>query len=519
MTVSFIGAQGNAGTTVTIPAHQVGDLILIFAYRDASNTAPTTPAAGGTVPTWVLIGSDGANTNSTNFRYAVATATNTTSGTWTNATELLCLVYRGASIGAAAGTGANNTTTINYPALTLNRTNNTSWVVGVAGHKTATNVDLAPGAMVNRVSTGTEAAGHDTNATVTTWASTNVTVNASSAYRSWVVELRDKSLVDNATVGTFTLTGNAADLRHNPKIDGGTGAFTLTGNAADLRHNTRIDGGTGAFSLTGNDATLTEAGTAKSITAVVGTFSLTGNDATLKKGYSLAADAGTFTVAGQPATLRHNPRIEANTGSFALTGGEPALLHGRYLSGGAGTFIETGQPATFRRTWAIGANTGTFNLTGNPASLTEINAYEINPVVGTFVATGQPAQLAQSQSLPVEAGTFQLTGNPATLTEQAGAQFVADTGVFALAGQSVTLNINRVATAQVGTFSLSGQDAAFKVGRALLADAGVFNLTGNSITLTEAGDFELNANTGAFILSGLPAALVKTSRRRNVLIF
>ena len=371
MTVSFVGAQGNAGTTVTIPTHQVGDLILIFAYRDASNTAPSTPAAGGTVPTWTLIGSDGANTNSTNFRYAVATATNTTSGTWTNATDLICLVYRGARVGASAGTGANNTTTINYPALTLQRTDNSSWVVGVAGHKTATDVDLAPGTMVNRASAGSESAGHDTNATVTTWASTNVTVNASSAYRSWVVELRDKTYDLPVDKGTFTLTGNAATLAKGVKLTADKGTFTVTGNAATLlqTHKTTVDAG--SYALTGNNATLRRT---YRVTADAGVYTVTGNDAGLLQTHKTIVDAGVYTLTGNAVTLTEaggttNYTLSVDKGTFTLTGNAAALLRTYRTAVDAGAYVVTGQPITFSRTRVLQVDRGLYTLTGRPANL------------------------------------------------------------------------------------------------------------------------------------------------------
>lgn len=196
MSISYINSAAAAATSVAIPTHEIGDLIVVFAYRSGNNTPPTQPAAGGTVPTWNTIGSSGANTNSSIISYAFATATNTTTGTWTNATQIHVLIYRCvASIGASAGAGANNTTTVNYPALTLQNQNGTSWVIGAAGHRTASNVESAPAgtpAMTNRTSSGTgpESATHDTNGRVTAWNSTNVTVNASGAYRSWVVELK-----------------------------------------------------------------------------------------------------------------------------------------------------------------------------------------------------------------------------------------------------------------------------------------------------------------------------------------
>ncbi len=349
MTVSFVGAQGAAATTVTIPAHQVGDLILIFAYRDGSNAVPTAPTAGGTVPTWTQIGSSGGNTNSSRFHYATATATNTTSGTWTNATELICLVYRGATVGASVGGSGAATTIVNYPALSLQRADNTSWVVGVAGHRTATNVELAPGAMVNRARSGTEAAGHDTNATVTTWASTNVTVNASSAYRSWVVELRDKTVVLLADNGTLTETGKDAGLTKGRSLVADKGTFTLSGVAADLRHDVILSGSVRVFQVAGVPAGVLHN---VSFVASAGTFTVTGNDATLtytpSPGTSLPADTGGFLVAGVNANVIHNVVVVAGSGSYSVAP------------------VNT---VVFKRTYNLVASTRAFNLNFIPASI------------------------------------------------------------------------------------------------------------------------------------------------------
>lgn len=305
--------------------------------------------------------------------------------------------------------------------------------------------------------------------------------------------------------GAFTLTGQPADLRHNPDIEAGVGAFTLTGQPADTRHNVRIEGGTGAFTLTGNDATLTKA-TPKALTADTGAFTLTGNPAAVTRGYALIAEVGAFTATGQPATLRHNPRIEANTGSFALSGGAPTLLRGWYLSGGTGTFTETGQPATFRRTWTVQAATGAFALTGNPASLTELGAYEIDPIAGAFALTGNPANLAQTRSLSATTGTYALTGNPAALTQ--GYRLEATTGAFAFTGNPAALTTQAVAelTAAPGTFTLTGGATAFTLNRILPLTTGAFTLTGNPATLALGGAPVFSVSPGTFTLTGNPAA-------------
>jgi len=366
MSISFVGAQGAAGTTVTIPAHQVGDMILIFAYRDGSNTAPTTPTAGGTVPTWTLISSAGASTNSANFRYAVATATTTTSGTWTNATETICLVYRGTKLVGVNGANTSASTIISYAGLALQRTDGSSWVVGCAGHRTATNVELAPTGMTNRISSGTEAAGHDTNGS--SWTITRtVTVNANSGWRAVTVELRDATVVLTAAAGSFNDTFIDAALERGFYLNASARAYTHTGNAAIL----------------------TKAGSVnKVITADVGTFTELGKDAGLIHAARLTADKGTYTENGVAATLRHAAVIVA----------------------AKGTFTETGNPAGLRHLAILVAEKATYTLTGNPADLHYVPGIDINGDVGQFLVSGNAATLRKSYILVAASRQFNVNG-------------------------------------------------------------------------------------------------------------
>jgi len=373
MSISYVGAQGAAATTVTIPTHQSGDMILIFAYRDGSNTAPTVPTAGGTVPTWTLIGTSGGNTNSSRFHYAVATGSTTTSGTWTNATELICLVYRGTKlVGASAGGSGSATTTISYPALTLQRTNNSSWVAGVAGHRTATNVELAPTGMTNRASSGTEAAGHDTNGTVSSWSNQNVTVNASSAFRSWTVELRDATVVLTAEKGTFTETGIDAGVYRGAKIVGSAGVYTHTGNAATLTKgsdpNKVLTADVGIFSKLGRDAGILHAAL---LTTQKGAYAANGVDATLRHAVVITAAKGTFTELGNDAGLRHTAILAAEKATYTLVGNNADLHYvpGIDLNGDVGQFLITEGTAVLRKSYIVIAATRAFNINGIGANL------------------------------------------------------------------------------------------------------------------------------------------------------
>ena len=189
--VSFVAASSGAGTSITIPVHQIGDLLVIFAYRDGNNTAPSPPAG------WINIGTaGGANTNSSRLAYRVATATNDPSGTWTNATALVVHIYHGQNlvtpIGVNADTGASGTT-VTYPALTLN-IGGASWVAGFAGHRSInTTLETPPVGMVNRtdfVDATDEVAGHDTNIGVSSWSATNVSVGGTnSGWRARTLEI------------------------------------------------------------------------------------------------------------------------------------------------------------------------------------------------------------------------------------------------------------------------------------------------------------------------------------------
>jgi hypothetical protein len=192
--IAFIGANSAGGTSIAIPAHQSGDFIVMFAYRDGNNTAPLLPSG------WTTIGlASGANSNSSRLAYRVASSSGTTSGTWTYATELVVQVYRGQSsstpFGAQGSTGGLGTS-VSYPEISLNKTNGTSWVAGFAGHRsTNTTIEIAPSGMINRTSIINlgEVVGHDTGGGVSSWNVQNVSVGGtSSGWRARTLEIISK---------------------------------------------------------------------------------------------------------------------------------------------------------------------------------------------------------------------------------------------------------------------------------------------------------------------------------------
>lgn len=193
MAISYVG--GAAGTTsATLPSFQSGDVAITFAFRDGSATNPTV-AAGWTTLTNTADGT----TCSISVGWRRLVTGDTTTGTWTSASRVVVVVYRGCEPfitptgGVVASAGTTNTVT--YGTVTMTRGNGTSWVVGLVGHRSVdTTIDSASitgmTARTSGVDATAEAAAWDTNGGVASWASTNQTITGTaSGWQTYMVEL------------------------------------------------------------------------------------------------------------------------------------------------------------------------------------------------------------------------------------------------------------------------------------------------------------------------------------------
>jgi len=197
-TIEFIGV-GTGTTSATIPAHQVGDCIIAFAYRDGSNTAPAVPADQG----WINISIAGASSNSLTVVYKIAASTSEVTGTFTGSNALTVAVYRNAHlpnpIGAAA-TSAGTAANVTYPAVGANtwKTPPYAWVLRFSGHRsTNTSLETPPSGFTlrhNRVQgTVCEVSLFDSNGGVASVGAEAVAVGGtSSGWRSISIELIPK---------------------------------------------------------------------------------------------------------------------------------------------------------------------------------------------------------------------------------------------------------------------------------------------------------------------------------------
>lgn len=146
MAYTYVGSA-NGTTSVTMPTHAVGDVIIGFIFRSGSTVFPTVPTASGSVPTWTTYTQVGTSCCATVCVFQ-ATATNTTSGTWTNATRMVFVVYRPDAsylyvMRPSFITGLLNQ--FSYNGLARLYPNNSNTYVAFAAHRsTDTTIDTPP---------------------------------------------------------------------------------------------------------------------------------------------------------------------------------------------------------------------------------------------------------------------------------------------------------------------------------------------------------------------------------------
>lgn len=173
-------------TSATLPAHQIGDLIIGFAFRDGSTTNPTLPAG------WTSVSSRDGTSCSATLGYKIAESAAETTGTWTNASNVAFVVYRNCHATGVFDSAwlSGTTNTINYDGANLTTGSSRTWVVAFAGHRSIdTSLQTAPTQLTNvatAVNATSEIAIHDTNAEVSTFTNTSVAVGGTAS--GWITE-------------------------------------------------------------------------------------------------------------------------------------------------------------------------------------------------------------------------------------------------------------------------------------------------------------------------------------------
>ena len=216
-----------------------------------------------------------------------------------------------------------------------------------------------------------------------------------------------------ASSGSFSLTGQAANLKRGRRLVAAAAAFVLTGQAVTLTKGRRIQANAATFSLGGQNVGLRAA---RRITGGAGSYALNGQNATLKATRRIAAGAGSYTLTGQSASFDISKKMAAQAGAFMLTGRAAGLIYARRLKADAGSFVLSGRDAQLTFVRALQAGAGSFSLTGQDAALKYARRMPAEP--GSYVLTGMDANLIADQggniTLTAETGVFVFTGGEAT---------------------------------------------------------------------------------------------------------
>lgn len=180
--------------------------MLIFSYNGSgTTTVPSLPSG------WTNLNSL-ISTPAYRWAYRIAASASETSGTWTNATDVACVVYRGTSTLKVTSSiiGPYNTgssTTVGYLSFTP-KSHGGSWLLfGVGKSSNDSSIETPPTNTTNiadNVGASTEIALHDSNGIFRsfsgngTWPTTNVSVaGTSSAWGTAPVEVFEEQGLPN----------------------------------------------------------------------------------------------------------------------------------------------------------------------------------------------------------------------------------------------------------------------------------------------------------------------------------
>lgn len=301
--VQFVGANTAKANTAIMPAHQVGDFIVVFAWNANNGTIPTAPFPPAGQPYWETIKTF--NNSGRGLRVAGLHATSTTTlvSGWANCTDIAVAIYRNTKGAHAtvALTSSTNSANIVYPAYADLNNRTQPYILRWAGHTGNTGASITPSGFTTRTSTaaiGGAAPGvalHDqlyAGSGTTLAAETETTSsNGSSVSLTLVLEAGVKGLSIDRADYTTTLNGDVYLRR-----------LQVTSRDYNVGFNQHFTAYEKFFHVSGGAFTYS-----------------TGNLNALRSYLASFADRD-FLIAGSSAEFRRDLRPIISTGAFAVSG-------------------------------------------------------------------------------------------------------------------------------------------------------------------------------------------------------
>lgn len=498
MAISYVGsASASASSIPSLPAgRQLLDLEIVWAFNSASTTQPTLPSG------WKRIANNPGTTCNLVVAYRWCVDTSDTSGTWTNATNLDCEVYRGIYGAGDSEIATSTTTAVIIPANFPYQTGGNSWIAGAIGHRTATSLGTTPSGLTARGSVGTNPilAAYDTNAGVASFTNKSFTANTTSGSASTSIELLGAySMWDPSArggSGEFLLnsTGLVSTLSTNPAsatsatatLGRTTGKYVYKVTSGNLTSGLSIGLSTNASTTLGSSSSSVAWAMTGAVTcngSTIGTAATWGASTALYVAVDLTNALGWFRVGtGGNWNNSGTANPDTGTGGFSLSGLSltAAICPARGAAAGAGT------------------ETTGFTIDGTAAShgLTTFSPWD------TF-STGVAGTLATTEGADTAAFAGSLNAI-AALAVTEGADTAAFTGAVVVSGAlAVTEGADTASlsglTAALGTLAATeGADSAAMAGQVV---------TAGSLATTEGADTAAFAGS---VVSGPSGSLAAT---------
>jgi hypothetical protein len=188
---TFVSSAASSAATFTMPAYNIGDMIIVYAFQFTSTTPVVNPDGSGGPTNWnTIYNATGTNTQAVTIAYRIAHIVGLTSATWTGATRM-----RGAPptpiVQSVAATTAGT-----FPALTIARPGRAA-VSQALGAAAGTALAATSAADVTRDNTQGSAPiavlEHSNSNTLTSWAAHTATITTSSKFISAGIEIQGGS--------------------------------------------------------------------------------------------------------------------------------------------------------------------------------------------------------------------------------------------------------------------------------------------------------------------------------------
>jgi hypothetical protein len=516
-------------TSCSVPAHSVGDYIVVFAFNDGSTTIPTVPSG------YSSLASLAGTTCAMVVGFKVATATNDTSGTWTNATELACAVYTAAAgkqllIGGGVtgnDTASGTTNTVNFAQLFTFNGDGTSWVAAAIGHSnTTTSIATAPTGLTNQTSfngTSGEIALHDSNGTKTSWGSTNETITGTaSGWVSITIEVAERSLAGwdpcnlgrGLTPSLFTVSGTndvtcvAANTSPHDQTavsgaSSGSNYFEVTLNGS-TNWNATVDPGVGVEGASGAnacgwapDGTITSnaGGT------LLSGFTFPSNTQTIGVAFTAteiwfrnASTGGNWNNSGTANPATGTGGLSLTTGTYypAVLGGSGATGYGGTLNTGTSSFVGA-LPSGFTALYSGGITTAVLAARSIAAATSRvafkaaasIGARSMSASIGAAGISAKTSLSAKTTSAAKSSAGFSVKALLAAKSTSASTGQVAISSKVSLAARSMSATFGKLGGVQ--RFNLAAQSISAAFGRAAIAAKTTIAARGLSAATSKAG--------------------------------